>query len=217
MTACLQLFLLLWTGLLESTSITGNAVGCSMVTTVATTNCEEFCEMKIVKCARYVGTMIGLERYLHRWTAPRRNFIPRTRKNASTKSLFERLVDFKIYALSVLGYLGSVSAPDRATLTEEAHALQCITAGPYNAIPTDLLRAGSTCGLGPDTFGIHTLSLSARERTCESGCAYHGITDFVTNTLMKVQHVAVSENSVHNYCVPRMVIWTWRFVLSRQT
>ena len=52
---------------------------------------------------------------------------------------------------------------------------------------------------------------------CESGCAYHGITDFVTNTLMKVQHVAVSENSVHNYCVPRTVIWTWRFVLSRQT
>ena len=31
---------------------------------------------------------------------------------------------------------------------------------------------------------------------CESGCAYHGITDSVTNTLMKVQHVAVSENSV---------------------
>ena len=36
---------------------------------------------------------------------------------------------------------------------------------------------------------------------CESGCAYHGITDFVTNTLMKVQYVAVSENSVHNSCV----------------
>ena len=51
---------------------------------------------------------------------------------------------------------------------------------------------------------------------CESGCAYHGITDFVTNTLMKVQHVAVSENSVHNHCVPRTVIWTWSFVLSRQ-
>ena len=54
-------------------------------------------------------------------------------------------------------------------------------------------------------------------RKCESGCAYHGITDFVTNTLMKVQHVAVSENSVHNSCVLRTVIWTWRFVLSRQT
>ena len=52
---------------------------------------------------------------------------------------------------------------------------------------------------------------------CESGYAYHGITDFVTNTLMKVQHVAVSENSVHNYCVPCAVVWTWRFVLSRQT
>ena len=51
---------------------------------------------------------------------------------------------------------------------------------------------------------------------CESGCAYHGITVFVTNTLMKVQHVAVSAKSVHNSCVPRTVIWTWRFVL-RQT
>ena len=36
---------------------------------------------------------------------------------------------------------------------------------------------------------------------CESGCAYHGITVIVTNLLMKVQHVAVSENSVHNSCV----------------
>ena len=31
---------------------------------------------------------------------------------------------------------------------------------------------------------------------CESGCACHGITDSVKNTLMKVQHVIVSENSV---------------------
>ena len=62
----------------------------------------------------------------------------------------------------------------------------------------------------------HVLVLFLK-RSCDSGCAYHGITDFVTNTLMKVQQVAVSENSVHNYCVPRTVIWTWRFVLSRQT
>ena len=45
------------------------------------TNCEEFHEMKIVKCARYVGTMIGPEGYLHRWTAPSRQFIQRARKN----------------------------------------------------------------------------------------------------------------------------------------
>ena len=47
---------------------------------------------------------------------------------------------------------------------------------------------------------------------CESGCAYHGITDFVTNMLMKVQNVAVSENSVHDSCVPCMVMWTWNFL-----
>ena len=52
---------------------------------------------------------------------------------------------------------------------------------------------------------------------CESGCAYHGITVIVTNLLMKVQHVALSENSVHSSFVPVTVIWTWNFLLSRQT
>ena len=41
---------------------------------------------------------------------------------------------------------------------------------------------------------------------CESGCAYRGIAVVVTNLLMKVQHVAVSENSVHSSFVPVMVI-----------
>ena len=35
-------------------------------------------------------------------------------------------------------------------------------------------------------------------RSVKSGCAYHGITVIVTKLLMKVQHVAVSENGVHN-------------------
>ena len=43
--------------------------------------------------------------------------------NASTKSLVERLSDFKVFALSVLGNIGSISALDKAALTPEAHAL----------------------------------------------------------------------------------------------
>ena len=35
------------------------------------TNCEEFREMKIVKYAKHVGTMIGPEGHIHRWTAAR--------------------------------------------------------------------------------------------------------------------------------------------------
>ena len=34
------------------------------------TNCEEFREMKIVKYAKYVDTMIRPEGHIHRWTAP---------------------------------------------------------------------------------------------------------------------------------------------------
>ena len=90
--------------------------------------------MKIVKYARYVGTMIGPEGPFHRWTALRKNFAQRANKiNESTKSLVERLCEFKIYALSVLGYPGSISAPDEATLKEETHAIQSTTADPYNA------------------------------------------------------------------------------------
>ena len=56
-------------------------------------------------------------------------FIERVLKiNASTKSLVERQCDFKIYAISVLSFTGSVCALDKATLETENHALQCTTA-----------------------------------------------------------------------------------------
>ena len=75
--------------------------------------------MKTEKYAKNVGTMIGSEGHIHRWTAPRVKFIQRAGKiNGTSKSLVERLVDFKICALSVLGHLGSISACDRATLKE---------------------------------------------------------------------------------------------------
>ena len=126
-------------------------------------NCDEFREMQLVRHAKYVGTMFGPHGHLHRWTAARKKFIQRVMKiNASTKSLVERLCDFKIHATSVLSFIGSVCAPDNATLKAENHALQCTTAGPYNAIPSSLLQVGSICGLGPDLIGIHSISLAAR-------------------------------------------------------
>ena len=115
--------------------------------------------------AKYVGTMIGPDGHIHRWTAPRRNFIQRVLKiDASSQSLVERLCDLKICAVSVLSY-GSICAPDKATLKAEAHALQCTTAGPNNAVPTSLLGVGSLCGLGSDLVGILSVSLAARYRT----------------------------------------------------
>ena len=44
--------------------------------------------------------------------------------NTSTKSLVVRLCDLKIYAISVLSFIGSVCAPDEATLKAEIHALK---------------------------------------------------------------------------------------------
>ena len=64
--------------------------------------------------------------------------------------------DFTIYAISVLSFGGSVCAPDKATLKAENHALQCTTAGPYNAVPSTLLGVG--------LVGIHSISLAAPYR-----------------------------------------------------
>ena len=87
-----------------------------------------------------------------------------------------RLVDFKIFASSLLGYTGSISAPGEATLKEEAHALQSTTAGPHNATPADLMRAGSVCGLGSDLCRMHMISLAARFRTAAcSGTLANGL------------------------------------------
>ena len=38
-------------------------------------NCEEFGEMQIVRHAEYVGTMIGPNGHLHRWTVPWTNSV----------------------------------------------------------------------------------------------------------------------------------------------
>ena len=91
--------------------------------------------MQIVRHAKYVGTMIGPDGYLHRWTAPRKIMQRVMKINTSTKSLVERLCDLKIYAISVLSFIGSVCAPDKATLKAENHALQCTTAGPLQRHP----------------------------------------------------------------------------------
>ena len=84
--------------------------------------------------------------------------------NVSTKTLVERLCDLKIYAISVLSFIGSVCAPDKATLKAENHALHCTTAGPYHDIPSNLLGVGSVCGLGLDLVGIHSIRVAARYR-----------------------------------------------------
>ena len=59
--------------------------------------------------------------------------------------------------------------------------------------------------------------LHVDNQKCGSGFSYNGITDAVTDLLMKVQHVTVSENSDHNSCVSLTMVWTWNFLLSRQT
>ena len=61
----------------------------------------------------------------HRWTKARNNFVGIcARIRSSSQSLLLRLVSFKICALSVLSFIGSVAEPDAATIMAENLALK---------------------------------------------------------------------------------------------
>ena len=128
-------------------------------------SCEEFREMKIVRHAKYVGTMIGPDGHIHRWSAHRKKSSSacwksmRLPKAWLSDCAISRSMRFLYWV-----FIGPACAPDKATLKAENHALQCTTAGPYNAIPSNLLGVGSVCGLGPDLVGIRSISLAARYR-----------------------------------------------------
>ena len=120
-------------------------------------NCEEFREMQIVRHAKYVGTMIGPDGHLHRWTALRKIIQRVLKMNASTKSLVERLCDFKIYVISVLILMELHVQQTR----QSSRPRTVLFSVPQQARST-LLGVGSICGLGPDFVGIHSISLAAR-------------------------------------------------------
>ena len=128
--------------------------------------------VKIFEKCRLSSMPSTLAPQLDEWPHPPldsapKNFIQHVLKiNAFTKSLVERLCDFKTCEVFVLSYTGSTCAPDKATLKAEVHASKCTTARPCNAFPSSLLLGViSMCGLGPDLVGICSTSLAARHRT----------------------------------------------------
>ena len=86
------------------------------------------------------------------------------RIRTSSAGLVRRLVSFKIYAFSVLSFVGSVAEPDAATTAAEHVALQRLSEGPFHSIPSALLQRGSACGLKIDVDGVQLTSKAARFR-----------------------------------------------------
>ena len=95
-------------------------------------------------------------------------FIQRVQQNdASTKRLVERLCDIKIsLPFLELGYVGSISAADEATLKAEAHALTVYYRRSHTMPFTQTYYVLVPCvALLPDLVGTCSVSLVARCRT----------------------------------------------------
>ena len=107
--------------------------------------------------------MIGPDGHLHRWSALRK-LIQRILTINPARACLSDCVTSRFFRFLCCFFLGSVCAPDKATLKAENHAFQCTTAGPYHAVPSHFLGVGSIRGLGHDRVGIHSISLAARYR-----------------------------------------------------
>ena len=117
--------------------------------------------MQINDHAKYLGIEIGPSAANHRWTKARNKFVGVcARVRTSSQGLVQRLVSFKIFALSVLSNIGLAAEPDAASVAAETLALQRLSAGSFHSLPSALLRRGSVCGL-------LLTSKAARFRVCQ--------------------------------------------------
>ena len=107
--------------------------------------------------AKYLGVVIGPDASAHRWTKVRNKFVAVCAPICTSQSLVWRLVSFKFYALSVLDFALSVSE----TITAEKSARLWLSAGPFHALPSSMLRRGSTCTIKNDVDGIPLTSNAA--------------------------------------------------------
>ena len=89
------------------------------------THVPDFRHTQISNHARYLGVEIGPGAEDHRWTKARNKFVGVcVGIRSSSQCQVQRLVSFKIFALFVLTFVGSVAEPDTATIATENMALQ---------------------------------------------------------------------------------------------
>ena len=86
-------------------------------------NCSDFRVIKIAKFAKHVGTMIGPEVSLYRWTAPRNKFNGACAHIiTSPKILVERACREQSLCVTGAGLFCTLAAPDQATDESRAYS-----------------------------------------------------------------------------------------------
>ena len=116
---------------------------------------------KIESFANYLGTMIGPEMHDNWWSGLINKFRTVCGRIIVSQQIVQRLVQFRVNALPILCFMGSLAAPDGVILREETAAFRGMTARRFNAVTAKML-AGPLHDLAGDAC---TDSGSAREKT----------------------------------------------------
>ena len=155
--------------------------------------------VKFTDSILYLGMYIGPGAHKHQYTLPLQKF---NQSIAHIRSLgLGLLPSIPLYnqqSFPILTWKSSFMHPDTTALRNESKALQLLTNGPYNAIPTNLLHNLKQIGLPAQAHSLRTTSLAARTRN-----ALHTINSYHDN--VKLLH----EQYQHDDTILRPPLQHW--------
>jgi len=120
---------------------------------------NEAANCSISDAAKYLGIMIGPGGTRKSWDAPTKKYVSRVQMiRSAANGLCQSLVDYNTYAIPVLMHVAKFEHPPLKTLQAENKALQTLTAGPWNAIPADLMMQLKDIGYTAEAPSIYNIS-----------------------------------------------------------
>ena len=130
--------------------------------------------------AKYLGVLVGPESACLSWKAPTAKYLERVKLiRAAGNGLCQSIVDYKMYAVSVLSHVAQFEFAPKETLKTETRALQMLTAGPWNAINKELMLQLTDIGYTTEAPSISNLARAAMFRFCSRSKAFQTCIDMI--------------------------------------
>jgi hypothetical protein len=128
---------------------------------------------KVKLCGRFLGYLIGPAAADNRWDLTLDKYWQRgMAARASGGGFFGNLLHYRIYGVSVLGYLLQLAEPPKQAFALERRALQYFTHGPWQALPNEGLLALADLGFREEPRAIRDISVASRFRTAEQSTVF---------------------------------------------
>ena len=132
-----------------------------------------FQKCTISNFAKYLGIMIGPDAAGKSWVAPTKKYVERVHAVRNLGLGFCRAVsNYQIHAVSVLQFVAQFEEVPPETLKAEMRSSQLLVAGPWNAIPLDMMHQFKDLGNQVELPCLKHISRAAMYRAAVQSATY---------------------------------------------